>query len=67
MISKIINPRLLAHPVNWLTVWSMVIMFVYVVHLLTHFVKGTHPGSSQTATVSSVAGPGTTAPEYAFT
>lgn len=66
-MSKLFNPRLLSHPVNWLTVWSMLFMLLYVIHLLTHFINGTHPGGPVAVSAEGVAGPGTAVPENAFT
>jgi len=57
---RIINTNLLRHPLNWLTIWSMVFIMCYVGHLLIAFVEGRHPGAPAGSNISDgAAGPGT--------
>lgn len=63
---SIVNSRVLAHPLNWITVWSMALILFYVVHLLTAYVQGRHPGKPATDSTEGAAGPGTDVPENAF-
>lgn len=53
------------HPLNWLTVWSMVFVAAYVGHLIVAFANGRHPADPNAASPNSkenVAGPGTDIP-----
>lgn len=65
-MNKIVNTRLLSHPVNWLVVWSMLFMLWYVIHLLTSYVQGRHPGAPPASSSENIAGPGTDTPENVF-
>jgi len=63
----IVNTRIMKHPLNWVTIWSMVLLMAYVGHLLISFFNGRHPGDSAAgtaATTENVAGPGTDIPNY---
>jgi hypothetical protein len=64
---RIINPRLLSHPLNWLTVWSMALIVFYLAHLITSYFEDRHPGVMPSqSTTKDAAGPGTDVPESAF-
>ena len=58
-----LNTRLLSHPINWLTLWSMALVAFFLGHLLICYFYGVHPGSASQQLNSSggigVAGPGT--------
>lgn len=57
-----VNAKLLSHPLNWLTIWSMALVAFFVGHLLICYFYGVHPGASSVLTNGSgagVAGPGT--------
>lgn len=57
---KVVNAKLLSHPLNWLIVWSMLLIAAYTAHLLIAFFNGKHPGAVQIKnTTEDVAGPGT--------
>jgi len=51
---SIVNTNVLKHPMNWLVIWSMLLVAFFVGHLLISYFNGKHPGSSNAA------GPGTT-------
>lgn len=55
----LVNTKLLAHPLNWLTLWSMALVVFFVGHLLISYFNGTHPGLTVTATGAGTVGPGT--------
>lgn len=62
---QLVNTRLMRHPLNWLTVWSMVFVAAYVGHLIVAFANGRHPADPNAASPNSkenVAGPGTDIP-----
>lgn len=65
---KVINPRLLSHPLNWLTVWSMALIVFYLAHVITSYFQGRHPGVAPdgSTTTKDAAGPGTDTPDQAF-
>jgi len=61
---RILNLNLMRHPMNWLVLWSMALVFGYLLHLLTAAWNGTHPGvvgSGASANINGPGGPGTTA------
>lgn len=60
----IVNTKLLAHPLNWLTLWSMALVAFFVGHLLICHFSGVHPGVTVTANPK---GAGTTGPGTADT
>ena len=61
---KMVNTRLLGHPLNWLVVWSMLFIMFYLGHLLISFFTGQHPGTIPVSgTYEGVAGPGTDDPQ----
>lgn len=63
----IINTRLISHPLNWLTVWSMTLLVIYMAHLLTSYFEDRHPGvPPNESPTKDAAGPGTDVPEAAF-
>lgn len=64
---KLFNPRLLSHPLNWLTVWSMALLVLYFAHLITSYFEDRHPGVPNSDTETrDAAGPGTDVPDQAF-
>lgn len=58
---SIINTTIAKNPLNWLTVWSMAFIALYVAHLLANWVNGNHPGQRADGT-EGIAGPGTDVP-----
>lgn len=56
---KIVNPTLMKHPLNWLTLWSMAFLLFYVGHLLIAYFSGYHPGAVGSGNTQGIAGPGT--------
>ena len=57
MAVSIVNTNILKHPLNWLVIWSMILVFAFTVHLIVAWWEGRHPGVASGPTVS--AGPGT--------
>lgn len=49
---KIVNLNLVKHPLNWLVIWSMVLVLFFTVHLIQSHITGIHPANAG-------AGPGT--------
>jgi hypothetical protein len=60
------NTRLLSHPLNWITVWSMALVAFYVGHLLICFFYQVHPGAAD-KTLGNGSGAGVTGPGTADT
>lgn len=57
---KVVNTKLLSHPLNWLVVWSMLLVLAYLGHLVISFVTGQHPGAVRASDpTEGIAGPGT--------
>lgn len=66
-MTTLVNTRLLSHPLNWLTVWSMALLAFYIAHLLTSYWQDRHPGVPvNDSPTRDAAGPGTDVPEQAF-
>lgn len=57
---RVLNTKLLSHPLNWLVVWSMLLIVAYLGHLMIAFFSGQHPGAvAVNNATEDVAGPGT--------
>lgn len=43
----IVNTSLMKSPVNWLIVWSVLLVAGYTAHLILSHYNGTHPGEAE--------------------